>query len=72
MNLGRPQAAGVVLSALAAGLVLNRAVPVPCLGGTGPGRVAACHRPGRRVTAAELGLARTTMPAGRPCTRHPT
>jgi hypothetical protein len=24
------------------------------------------------VTAAELGLARMTMPAGRPCTKHPT
>ena len=70
MNLGRPQAAEV---AMAAGLVFDRAIPgahiwvelglAACLLGTA--RAAG-------VTAAELGLARMTMPAGRPCTKHPT
>ena len=58
---------------MAAGLVLDRAIPgahiwvelglAACLLGTA--RAAG-------VTAAELGLARMTMPAGRPCTKHPT
>jgi membrane protease YdiL (CAAX protease family) len=65
MNLAGPRAVGLVLAALAAGLVLDRAVPgahVPVGLGLAACLLATARAAG--LTAAELGLARATGPAG--------
>jgi uncharacterized protein len=65
MNLAGPRAVGLVLAALAAGLALDRAVPgahVPVGLGLAACLLATARAAG--LTAAELGLARATGPAG--------
>jgi membrane protease YdiL (CAAX protease family) len=64
VHLGGPRAVGLVLAALAAGLVLDRAVAAHVPVGLGLAACLLVTAWAARLRAAELGLARAALPAG--------